>query len=48
MKMNDFPYSTGALCADQTTHLHEKGERKKNGDIKTATKRSLYNTKTGF
>lgn len=47
-KMNHFSYSTGTLCADQTTHLHEKGERKNTGDIKTETERSLYDRKTGF
>ena len=37
MKMNHFSHSTGTLCADQTTHLHEKGKGKNTGVIKTET-----------
>lgn len=36
------------MCADQSTHLHEKRERKNNGGIKTETELSLFNTETGI
>lgn len=39
---------TGTLSADQSTHLHEKGERKKPGGHETENEPSISNSQTSI